>query len=306
MQAIRVAIVGYGNIGKYAVESVLCETDMELRGVVELPGVVRRTVGGEIPAELKGIPVVTDIRELGKIDVALLCVPSRSVPEEAAKYLAQGIRTVDSFDIHGQAIWDLKQELANICREHNTAAVISAGWDPGSDSLIRAVMKLMVPHGITYTNFGPGMSMGHSVVAKGVEGVEDAVSLTIPIGTGLHRRLVYVKLAAGADPKKVEATIKADSYFRENETRVFPVKDLENIKDVGHGVAIEHKGKAGFTHNQRLQYSHQVNNPAVTSQIMVSAARAVTRQKPGCYTLLEMPLADYLNMSDEDMVLHMV
>ncbi|HWR31297.1 MAG TPA: diaminopimelate dehydrogenase [Negativicutes bacterium] len=300
MQAIGVAIVGYGNIGKYALESVLSEKDMELRGVV------RRSGRNEVPAELQGVPVVADVRELGKVDVALLCVPSRSVPEEAAKYLALGIHTVDSFDIHGQPIWDLKKMLAEICREHNTAAVISAGWDPGSDSMIRAVMKLMVPHGITYTNFGPGMSMGHSVVAKGVEGVEDAVSLTIPIGTGLHRRLVYVKLAPGADPKKVEATIKADSYFRDNETHVFPVKDLENVKDMGHGVAIEHRGKAGATHNQLLSYCHHVNNPAVTSQIMVSAARAVTRQKPGCYTLLEMPLADYLNMSAEEMVLHMV
>lgn len=300
MQAIGVVIVGYGNIGKYALESVLGEKDMEIRGIV------RHSRQKEVPAELQGIPVVTDVRELDKVDVALLCVPSRSVPEEAAKYLELGIHTVDSFDIHGQAIWDLKQKLGKIAREHQAAAIISAGWDPGSDSMVRAVMKLMVPHGITYTNFGPGMSMGHSVVAKGVEGVEDAVSLTIPIGTGLHRRLVYVKLKPGADAGKVAATIKADSYFRENETHVFTVKDLENVKDMGHGVAIEHKGKAGSTHNQLLSYSHRINNPAVTSQVMVSAARAVTRQKPGCYTLLEIPLADYLNVPLDEIVKHMV
>lgn len=300
MQDIRVAIAGYGNIGRYALESVLTEKDMQIQGVV------RHGKQRAVPPELQDIPVVSDIRELGKVDVVLLCVPSRSVPEEAVKYLEQGIHTVDSFDIHGQSILDLRQKLDPIAKAHHTAAAISAGWDPGSDSMIRAVMKLMVPHGITYTNFGPGMSMGHSVVAKGKEGVEDAVSLTIPIGTGLHRRLVYVKLKQGADFRKVEAEIKQDSYFSANETHVFVVDDLENVKDMGHGVTIEHKGKAGSTHNQLLSYSHQVMNPALTSQIMVSTARAIVKQKPGCYTLLEMPLADFLYQSVEDIMLHVV
>ncbi len=300
MQEIRVAIVGYGNIGEYALESVISEKDMKIQGIV------RHSRTKDVPMELQGISVVNDVRELDKVDVALLCVPSRSVPGEAVKYLEQGICTVDSYDIHGQPIWDLKQKLDKTAKECNAAAVIAAGWDPGSDSMIRAVMKLMVPHGITYTNFGPGMSMGHSVVAKGMEGVEDAVSLTIPVGAGIHRRLVYVKLQPGADLKKVESSIMNDNYFCNNETYVYPVTDLENVKDMGHGVTIEHKGKAGATHNQLLGYSHHINNPAVTSQIMVSAVRAVTRQKPGCYTMPEIPLVDYLNMSVEEMVLHLI
>lgn len=300
MQEIRIAIVGYGNIGRYALESVLGEKDMKLQGIV------RHSNQLEVPAELKGIPVVADVRELEKVDVALLCVPTRSVPEYAVAYLEQGIHTVDSFDIHGQAMWDLKQKLNAVAQQHRAAAIISAGWDPGSDSMIRAILKLMVPRGITYTNFGPGMSMGHSVVAKGKPGVEDAVSLTIPLGTGLHRRLVYVKLQPGAELKTVEASIKADSYFRDNETYVYPVADVENVKDMGHGVSIEHKGKAGLTHNQLIKYSHWINNPAVTSQIMVSAARAVTKQKPGCYTMLEIPLADFLGLSIEELVTQLV
>ena len=300
MQVIRVAIAGYGNIGKYALESVMAEKDMQIQGVI------RHSKRREIPPELHGIPVVSDLKELDKVDVVLLCVPSRSVSDEAAKYLERGVSTVDSFDIHGQAILELKQKLDPIAKAHGAAAAISAGWDPGSDSMIRAIMQLMAPSGITYTNFGPGMSMGHSVVAKSKEGVEDAVSLTIPIGTGLHRRLVYVKLKPGADLKKIEAEIKADSYFCDNETHVFSVDDLDNVKDMGTGVLIGHKGKAGFTHNQLLSYSHRVMNPALTSQIMVSAARAIVRQKPGCYTLLEMPLIDFLNQSIEEAILHVV
>jgi len=297
---IRGAIVGYGNIGRYAMEAVQSEPDMELAGVV------RRQVGPDMPRELEKIKVVTDVSQLGQVDVALLCVPTRNVAQEAAKYLKMGICTVDSFDIHGEAMWELKTTLDKIAKECNSAAIISAGWDPGSDSMIRGIMTLMVPKGITYTNFGPGMSMGHSVAAKSIEGVEDAVSLTIPLGTSMHRRLVYVKLKEGASFEDVSAAIKKDSYFSSNETHVYVLDDLEKVKDMGHAVLIEHKGRAGVTDNQLLSYSHRINNPAVTSQVMVSAARAVCRQKPGCYTMLEIPICDYLAADLHQLVTTMV
>jgi len=199
-------------------------------------------------------------------------------------------------------MWELKTSLDKVAKAHNSGAVISAGWDPGSDSMIRGIMNLMVPRGITYTNFGPGMSMVHSVVAKSIAGVEDAVSLTIPLGTSLHRRLVYVKLKPGASLDEVSETIKKDSYFSKNETFVYAVEDLEHVNDLGHGVLIEHKGKAGASHNQLLNYSHRINNPAVTSQVMVSSARAITKQKPGCYTMLEIPISDYLAMDIHQIV----
>lgn len=297
---INVAIVGYGNIGRFALHSVLASSDMILKGVVEV------SLPDPIPPEAADVRFVKDIVELGRVDVVLLCIPSRSVPEEAPKYLARGICTVDCFDIHGQEIWELKSSLDKVARENDTAAIISAGWDPGSNSLIRGVMRLMVPWGVTFTNSGPGMSMGHSVAARAIPGVEDAVSITIPLGTSLHRRLVYVKLREGADFSKVEAAIKKDSYFCTSETHVFKVDDLEDYKDMGHGVLIEHKGRSGITHNQLLQYSHKVNNPALTGQVMTSAARAVVKQRPGCYSMLEVPVIDYLNIPLEEAIKSMV
>lgn len=293
---IDVAIVGYGNIGKHAIESVLMESDMVLKGVVDLK------IPNPIPPEHTNIRFVTDIMELGRVDAALLCVPTRSVREEAPKYLKKGICTVDCFDIHGNEIWELRSAFDKIAKEYDSAAVISAGWDPGSNSLIRGIMKLMVPWGVTFTNSGPGMSMGHSVAARAVAGVEDAVSITIPLGTSMHRRLVYVKLCEGADFSRIEDAIKKDSYFKSSETHVYPVEKLDCYKDVGHGVLIEHKGKSGNTHNQLLQYSHKVNNPALTSQVMVSAARAVVKQRPGCYTMMEIPIIDYLNIPLEEAI----
>lgn len=298
MKKLKLVIVGFGNIGHYAYESVKTEKDMELIGVIE--------TALNMPDDVEGVPIVSDVGALEKPDVAMMCVPSRLVKKIVPLYLERGICTVDPYDIHGETMLELRKEFDEIAKGNNVASIIAAGWDPGSDSMIRGIMKMIVPRGITHTNFGPGMSMGHSVVAKSLEDVEDAVSLTIPIGTGLHRRLVYVKLEPEADFEKVEAQIKTDNYFKNDETYVYAIDDIEDVKDMGHGVHIEHKGKSGITHNQRIDYFHHINNPAVTAQVLTSAARAVTKQKPGCYTLLEVPIADYLNMDLETLVMKMV
>ncbi|WYW99826.1 diaminopimelate dehydrogenase [Proteus vulgaris] len=283
---IKVAIVGYGNIGRFALEAVQAAQDFELMGVV------RRDINN-IPEELQNITVTNDIKTLGNIDVALLCSPTRAIKELAKSILGLGINTVDSFDVHSEIV-SLKTELDEVAKKHDRVAVISAGWDPGSDSIVRTLMLAMAPKGITYTNFGPGMSMGHSVAAKSIEGVKDALSMTIPLGTGVHRRMVYVELEAGVDFNQVEQAIKADSYFSSDETHVKQVDCVDSLKDVGHGVHMTHKGVSGKTHNQLFEYSMRINNPALTSQFMVSAARASMKQRAGAYTVIEIPPVDFL------------
>lgn len=283
---IKVAIVGYGNIGRFALEAVQAAQDFELVGVV------RRDINN-VPEELQNITVTNDIKTLGDVDVALLCSPTRAIKELAKSILSLGINTVDSFDVHSEIV-SLKTELDDVAKKHDRVAVISAGWDPGSDSIVRTLMLAMAPKGITYTNFGPGMSMGHSVAAKAIDGVKDALSMTIPLGTGVHRRMVYVELEAGANFNQVEQAIKADSYFSSDETHVKQVDSVDSLKDVGHGVHMTHKGVSGKTHNQLFEYSMRINNPALTSQFMVSAARASMKQRAGAYTVIEIPPVDFL------------
>ena len=294
MDKIRVAVVGYGNIGRFAVEAVQAAGDMELAGVV------RRAAGAPLAS---GVKVAVSVAELGKVDAALLCGPTRSIPELAPEYLKRGIHTVDSFDIHGQKLWDLRQQLDTVGKQHNSVAVVSAGWDPGSDSVLRTLMLAMAPKGLTYTNFGPGMSMGHSVCAKSKPGVKDALSMTIPTGTGVHRRMVYVALEAGANFADVERAIKTDDYFANDDTRVFAVPDVDALKDMGHGVLMERKGVSGQTHNQLFEFRMKINNPALTSQIMVACARAAARRlQPGAYTMPEIPPLDLLPGEREQLV----
>ena len=248
---IKAVVVGYGNVGKYAIEAVKAAGDMELLAVI------RRNPEEK---EIMGVKVVADVTELDeKPDVAILCTPTRSVPEQAKKYLEMGINTVDSYDIH-TGIWDLKCSLDAVAKENGAVSVISAGWDPGSDSVVRALLQAAAPKGITYTNFGPGMSMGHTVAVKGKEGVKKALSMTIPTGTGIHRRMVYIELEAGADYNTVAASIKNDPYFINDETHVIAVDDVDALLDMGHGVNLVRKGVSGCTQNQLFEFNMKINN----------------------------------------------
>ncbi len=299
MKKIRVAVVGYGNIGKYALEALIEAPDMEVAGIV------RRRGAEDLPKELEGYKVVKDIRELDGVDVAILATPTRSVEAYAKDILALGINTVDSFDIHTKIV-ELRRSLDAAAKEGGAVSIISAGWDPGSDSVVRTLMESLAPKGISYTNFGPGRSMGHSVCVRSKAGVKDALSMTIPVGQGIHRRMVYVELEDGANLDEVTAAIKADPYFASDETHVFQVDSVDALNDVGHGVNLVRKGVSGQTHNQLFEFNMKINNPALTAQVLVNVARASMRQQPGCYTMIEIPVIDLLPGDKEEMIKHLV
>lgn len=299
MKKIRAAIVGYGNIGKFVLDALHEAPDFEVAGVV------RRNPAGEQPAELAGYKVVSDVLELDDVQVAILCTPTREVEKHARILLAEGINTVDSYDIHG-GIADLRATLDPIAKAHGSVAIISAGWDPGSDSVVRALMQAAAPKGVTYTNFGPGMSMGHTVAVKSKPGVKNALSMTIPLGTGIHRRMVYVEVEDGYKIEDIAKAVKEDPYFASDETHVFAVPSVDDIKDMGHGVNMVRKGVSGITQNQRFEFNMSINNPALSAQILVGVARATMIERPGAYTMIEIPVIDMLYGDREELIRHLV
>lgn len=284
---MKIAVLGYGNIGRAAEEAILAAPDMELAGIYHHND---------------------DLTQV-EADVVLLCTPTRQVPEYAALFAKRGICTVDSFDIHGQ-IFGLRQQLMPLCEQGRAVSVISAGWDPGSDSVVRALLQAMAPKGLTYTNFGPGRSMGHTVAAKAIEGVKNALSMTIPLGTGIHRRMVYIELEDGADFKTVEAALLKDDYFAHDETHVIPVPSVDALNNVAHGVDLIRSGVSGATHNQRFEFTMEINNPALTGQVMVSCARAAYRMQQrgqyGAKTMIELTPIDLLPGEEEELIRSLV
>ena len=280
MKKVRAAIVGYGNIGHYVLEALQAAPDFEIAGVVRRAGAENK------PEELANYAVVKDIKELGEVDVAILCTPTRSVEKYAKEYLAMGINTVDSFDIH-TGIVDLRRTLNATAKKHKAVSIISAGWDPGSDSIVRTML-------------------GHTVAVKAIDGVKAALSMTIPTGTGIHRRMVYIELKDGYKFEEVAAAIKADPYFVNDETHVKLVPSVDALLDMGHGVNLTRKGVSGKTQNQLFEFNMRINNPALTAQVLVCVARASMKQQPGCYTMVEVPVIDLLPGDREEWIGHLV
>ena len=301
MKKIRAAIVGYGNIGKCVLEALDAAKDFEIAGIVETADIAR----GKILSELQSYKVTDHLSKLDNVDVAILSTPTRQVESVAKEALAMGINTIDSFDIHGNIV-ELRNTLDKVAKAHGVVSIISSGWDPGSDSIVRALFEAMAPIGITYTNFGPGMSMGHTVAAKSIQGVKAALSMTIPAGTGIHRRMVYVEIEEGYDFGQIAEAMKADDYFAHDETHVIRVDSVDSLLDMGHGVNMVRKGVSGKTQNQLFEYTMKINNPALTGQVLVAAARACMKQKPGAYTLIEIPVIDMLYGEKDDLIRRLV
>ena len=117
MKKIVAAVVGYGNIGKYALQALEAAEDFEIAGIVrrsvkDSDAKIRLSNGEELR-------VVTDIRELGHVDVAILATPTRACLDYAKQILPLGINTVDSFDIHTK-IREYRSELMQLNRQTGT------------------------------------------------------------------------------------------------------------------------------------------------------------------------------------------
>ena len=284
---MKLIIIGHGNIGRAAEEAIKNAPDIDLVGVYHH----------------------NDNLDAVHADVALVCTPSREVPIFIPQLLNRGICTVDSYDIHSN-IFDLRQNFDGLCRASQTVSIVSAGWDPGSDSMVRALMTALVPEGELYTNFGPGRSMGHTVAAKAIPGVKDALSMTLPAGKGKHNRHVYIELEEGFDFEQVKKALLHDDYFAHDYTIVEQVPNVETLQTTDHGVFIERNGICGGKDNQQLGFTMRINNPALTGQFMVACARAAYRlrqqERYGAYTTIELAPIDLLPGTLKDRICGLV
>ena len=292
MEKIRVLVVGYGNVGRGVLLSLANQVDMEVVGIAS------RSVG-RVKKSVKDIPVV-DINNPAeylalKPDVAILCGGSKNDLPQQGPEIVKYLNTVDSFDEHHRIV-SLRRELDVSAKVKKTVSIIGAGWDPGTDSLIRALMKVVSLTGHTTTTFGGnkgGRSMGHTVQVKSIAGVKDAVALTLANGRGKQKRKVYVELEKGADITAIEKAILADDYFKNEPTEIMVVKNIDKYNTLQHSAEIE---RTGMQANQ--MYTVSGNNPEFTANIMVSSVRACmnayNKEDYGVYTFIERPIIDYL------------
>ena len=291
---IRVAIAGYGNLGR-GVESALTQNpDMRLVGVFS------RRDPASVTLLDSSVPVYamdTIEQYQGEVDVMILCGGSKTDLPEQGPYLAKFFNTVDSFDTHAK-VPEYYAALDQSARDSGRVALLSVGWDPGLFSMNRLYGEAILPEGETYTFWGKGLSQGHSDAVRRVPGVKSGVQYTLPSQEAIarvrsgeqpelttrekHKRECYVVLDDGADADVVRDNIVTmPDYFADFDTTVNFIDQDTFAKEhssMPHGGFVIRSGKTGTDSTQTIEYSLALgSNPEFTSSVLVAYARAVFR-----------------------------
>ena len=309
---MKIAIYGYGNLGKGIENAIRQNPDMSLAAVFT------RRDPSKVTISTPDVPVVlaSDVEKyVGKIDVMILCGGSAKDLPEQTPALAKLYPVVDSFDTHA----NIPAHLAAVdeaAKQGGNAAMISVGWDPGMFSLNRFYASAILPEGEDYTFWGKGVSQGHSDAIRRIDGVLDAKQYTIPVDSALeavrsgsapklttrqkHTRECFVVAEDGADLARIENEIKTmPNYFADYDTTVHFITAEELKRDhsgIPHGGFVIRTGRTGAEkeHNHVIEYSLKlVSNPEFTSSVIVAFARAVYRLQTegnfGCKTVFDIP-----------------
>ncbi len=318
---IKVAIAGYGNLGRGAECAVKNSSDMELYGIFTRrdPKTLKTLTG----CAVYSIDDILDHK--GNIDVVIICGGSATDLPVQTPALARHFNVIDSFDTHAK-IPEHFQNVDKAACEGGKCAVISVGWDPGMFSLNRLYAEAVLPNGKDYTFWGKGVSQGHSDAIRRVEGVLDARQYTIPVDAALdavrsgscpelstrekHLRECFVVAKEGADLARIENEIKTmPNYFADYDTTVHFISKEELMRDhagIPHGGFVIRTGKTGLNgeNSHVIEYSLKLDsNPEFTASVLAAYARAAVKMNAegikGCKTVLDIAPA-YLSPCSAD------
>ncbi|OFH99487.1 meso-diaminopimelate D-dehydrogenase [Clostridium acetireducens DSM 10703] len=307
---IRIAVIGYGNLGKGVEKAVKQNPDIELQAIFT------RRNPADIDSNNSNLVHISKVNEYKeKIDVMILCGGSATDLGEQGPIMAAHFNTIDSFDTHAK-IPQYFNKMDSVSKSAKTVSLISTGWDPGLFSLNRLLGQVVLPKGKDYTFWGKGVSQGHSDAIRRIKGVKGGIQYTVPIKETLekvrngenadfttrekHERVCYVVPEEGADLNKIEQEIKnMPNYFVDYNTTVNFISE-EELKEkhsgMPHGGFVIRSGKTEGGVNQMMEFSLKLeSNPEFTSSVLVAYARAVNRfakeGRTGAITVLDVPFA---------------
>jgi diaminopimelate dehydrogenase len=255
---VRAAIIGRGRLGR-ACEQVAADfPELELAGTVQRGG---------------------HVRDLGAVEVALVCVPTAATREVAAALLQQRVAIVECAALDGHALEAHHAELARLAARHRSRAVLGAGWDPGVLTILRRTFELLVPHGTTELTRRPVVRLHHTI-ADAVPGVRAALA-TEQRASAQPQRYVYVELEPGARLDAVQSSIAADPAFSGEATQVFAVESVAALEAEAHGVLLERRGSAAHGTHSSLLLEGRFDPVQLAARAMLDAARYALRMKSG-------------------------
>jgi diaminopimelate dehydrogenase len=281
----RFAIIGLGRVGQACAEAIAATEDFSVAGIVRRP----QNLGQPLPPVLHDVLVAPHASELGSFDAALICLPATLVCDAAIGLLQHKIPIVEAAVLPAAAYRAHVDEISRAALRHKVAAIIGAGWNPGALQVFGNLFAMLCPQGHSVVRDRPGVSLHHTLAARAVSGVKDALCAELRTAAGTTQRYVYVELAPGADLPRVTQAIEADPLFLDQETLVLPVDSLAALEDEGHGVVLERWGSSGGKAHQRFLLEGRFDFPAVTAQVMVAAARALPGLAARAHRLADLP-----------------
>jgi diaminopimelate dehydrogenase len=282
---LRLAVVGLGRVGRACARALAGAEELALSAIV------RRPLGADLPLPpgVPRVPVVTEPAALRDVDAALVCVPSGRVLDAARLLLSRGVPIVEAAQLHALAFRDHRAAIDAEARRNGRPAVVGAGWDPGALPLLRGWLALLAPHGHTEARPRPAASLHHTLAARGVPGVRDALCAEHRAADGKLQRYVYVELEPGADLAHASAALLADPLFLGEETQVLPVESVAALEEEGHGLVLERWGAAGSGEHQRFLLEARFDPVVLTARVMLAAARALPALSAGAHALPDLP-----------------
>lgn len=275
MRRLRVAIVGFGRLGR------ACAAAVEEAPDLALAGVVRRQLA-PLPAPFAAVRVAQHIRDLESVEAALLCVSANDSAAVASELLQGGLPVVECAQLGEHARSEYYSLLDNVARRHRVRAVVGAGWDPGALPLLQRLFEVLIPRGHTQVGKHPGLTLHHSAALEDIPGVTEALSGEWPDAQGKPKRYVYVQLAEGADAQRVRTAIRSDPLFAEEATEVLPMADLTAL-EAPEGMVLERRAAPRAGEHQSLTLDARFEAAVFAARVMTDAARMLPFLSPGAH-----------------------
>lgn len=287
MAKLNIAIIGFGRVGR------ACALALRNADYLALVGVVRRpTSPMKLPDPFSETPVVTHVRDLKRVDVALICVPPDVVLGVARELLQAEIPIVECAVLEGHALETHYDAIGDAARHHSTRAIVGAGWNPGMLPLFERAFMALIPDGHTKRTSRPGASLHHTEAVEGIEGVKGALAIETRDVQGQRTRYIYVELAkstkgakgsGGTSLDKVEAALAADPLFVGEQTRIFEVDSIAALEEEGRGILLERTGSERTGAHAALLLEGRFDVPTFTARVMIDAAKRIPTLRSGAH-----------------------
>lgn len=273
---LRLAVIGFGQLGH------ACSMALRDRYDLELAGVVRHARPTYFSPPLEHAPVATHVRDLKDVDAALICVPAQQVLAVGREIMQQGVPVVECAMLGAGAREAHYQAFDAAARHHRVAAIVGAGWDPGVLPIFQQLFEVLIPAGYTEMELHPGVHLHHSTM-ESVPGVDGALTCERRAVDGRTQHYVYVKLGQRTSIDDVQRAIKSHPLCAGEETFVFPVADLRALEAAGCGIVLRRYSRASIGAHESLLLEARFAQPTFAAHVMLDAARKLRGLRPGAH-----------------------